>query len=142
MKKLSLALSFGMLTLAGCATTKPGPSPLYDRLGGKPAISAVVDGFVGKVAADKRINGYFWNADVVNLKQMLFEQICAASGGPCRYSGKDMKTAHAGMNIKDTEFTALVEDLIGAMDDLHVGKTEQKELLTTLGGLKGEVVGQ
>src|SRR2546425_7499847 len=93
---------------AGCATAPAaGPSPLYDRLGGKPAISAVVDGFVTKVAADKRINGYFWNADVVNLKAMLFEQICAASGGPCRYTGKDMKTAHAGMNIKDGEFTAL-----------------------------------
>ena len=135
--------SFVLLGVIGCATTKPaGSSPLYDRLGGKPAISAVVDGFVGKVAADKRINGYFWNADVVNLKQMLFEQICAASGGPCRYTGKDMKTAHAGMNIKDGEFTALVEDLIGAMNDLHVGKTEQKELLTTLGGLKPDVVGQ
>ena len=138
--------AFVFLTLlgcAGCATTRaPDHSPLYDRLGGKPAISAVVDGFVGKVAADKRINGYFWNADVGNLKQMLFEQICAASGGPCRYSGKDMKTAHAGMNIKDTEFTALVEDLIAAMNELHVGKTEQKELLATLGGLKGDVVGQ
>ena len=136
-------LAFVFVLVAGCATTHPADhSPLYDRLGGKPAITAVVDGFVGKVAADKRINGYFWNADVANLKQMLFEQICAASGGPCRYSGKDMKTAHAGMNIKDGEFTALVEDLVGAMNDLHVGKTEQKELLTTLGGLKGEVVGQ
>jgi len=139
MKKLGISL----LLLTACATTKPAePSPLYDRLGGKPAITAVVDGFVAKVAADKRINGYFWNADVVNLKQMLFEQICAASGGPCRYTGKDMKTAHAGMNIKDGEFTALVEDLVGAMNDLHVGPGEQKELLTTLGSLKGDVVGQ
>jgi hemoglobin len=139
MKKLGAML----FMLAACATTKPAdPSPLYDRLGGKPAINAVVDGFVAKVAADKRINGYFWNADVVNLKHMLFEQICAASGGPCQYSGKDMKTAHAGMNIKEAEFGALVEDLIGAMNDLHVGKGEQKELLTTLGSLKGDVVGQ
>jgi hemoglobin len=139
MRKLGITF----FVLVGCATTRPAePSALYNRLGGKPAISAVVDGFVAKVAADKRINGYFWNADVVNLKRMLFEQICAASGGPCHYTGKDMKTAHAGMNIKETEFTALVEDLIAAMNDLHVGTGEQKELLATLGSLKGDVVGQ
>jgi hemoglobin len=133
--------------LVGACATSPKPTaepqtPLYDRLGGKPAITAVVDGFVARVAKDRRVNHYFWNADVPNLKQMLVDQICEMSGGPCRYTGKDMRSAHAGMNLKDSDFAALVENLTAVLDELHVGKVEQKELLTALGGLKGDVVGQ
>src|SRR5204862_7425530 len=64
---------------------------LYDRLGGKDAITKVVDKFVGIVVADERINGFFKNADAKHLKEMLVAQICNASGGPCKYEGKDMK---------------------------------------------------
>src|SRR5215813_14929805 len=67
---------------------------LYDRLGGKDAITAVVDDFVANVAADKRINGFFAKADVPRLKRNLVDQICQATGGPCTYTGKDMRTAH------------------------------------------------
>jgi hemoglobin len=144
MNKLLIAFVF----VAGCAAaskeTRPEPAPttLYQRLGGKDAVAAVVESFVGRVAADKRINKYFWNADVPNLKQMLCEQICAATGGPCTYTGKDMKTAHAGMNLSDDDFGALVEDLVGALKQYKVGAGEQHELLTTLASLKGQVVRQ
>src|SRR5580765_6524562 len=77
---------------------------LYDRLGGKKAITAVVDEFVGRVAADARINKFFSTtaSDQKRLKTFkgkLVDQICQASGGPCKYKGKDMKTAHMGMGI-------------------------------------------
>jgi truncated hemoglobin YjbI len=83
---------------------------LYDRLGGKTAIVAVVDEFVGRVAADTRINGFFKDtaADPARLaafKGKLVDQICEASGGPCKYTGKDMKTAHAGMGITEADFS-------------------------------------
>src|SRR5206468_10393433 len=85
---------------------------LYDRLGGKKAITAVVDEFVGRVAADKRINAFFaaTAADpkrLASFKGKLVDQICEASGGPCTYMGKDMKTAHMGMGISGGDFTAL-----------------------------------
>ncbi len=64
---------------------------LYDRLGGYPAISAVVDDFVKNVAADKRINKFFANANIDRLKARLVEQICQGTGGPCVYTGRDMK---------------------------------------------------
>ena len=92
---------------------------LYDRLGGKPAITAVVDDFVGNVAADKRVNGRFANANIPRLKQLLVELICAGTGGPCTYSGRDMRTAHKGMNIGDVEFTAVVEDLVKTLDKFN-----------------------
>jgi hemoglobin len=116
--------------------------PLYDRLGGKPAITAVVDDFVGNVAADSRINGRFAGANIPRLKTMLVDQICEASGGPCKYTGKSMLEAHRGMDIKDTEFNALVEDLVKSLDRFKVPAQEKSELLGALGGMKPQIVGK
>jgi hemoglobin len=115
---------------------------LYDRLGGKDAITAVVDKFVGIVVADDRINGFFKNADAANLKKQLVDQICAATGGPCKYTGKDMKTAHTGMGVKEADFNALVEDLVKALDEFKVPEKEKGELLGALGGMKGDIVSE
>ena len=139
------ALMAAAVMLAACQMGQMGTTPqksLYERLGGKDAITAVVDDFVGNVAADKRINGFFAKANIPNLKRNLVDQICQASGGPCAYTGKDMKTAHAGMKITEPEFNALVGDLKGALDKFKVGEKEQSELLGTLGGMKPEIVGQ
>jgi len=113
---------------------------LFDRLGGKPAITAVVDEFVGRVGADDRINAYFAGADLVQLKAHLVNQICQAAGGPCKYTGKDMKSAHSGMMITTADFNALVENLVGALDKFKVGKQEKDELLAVLGPMKGDIV--
>ena len=115
---------------------------LYDRLGGKPAITAVVDDFVGNVAADRRINGRFAGADIPRLKRMLVDQVCSASGGPCTYTGRDMASAHRGMNISEGEFNALVGDLVQSLDKFKVPEKEKGELLAALGGLKGDIVGR
>jgi hemoglobin len=115
---------------------------LYDRLGGKPAITAVVDDFIGNVAADKRINARFAGANIPRLKQMLVDQICAASGGPCTYTGRDMLSAHRGMNISEGEFNALVGDLVKSLDKFKVPEKEKGELLSALGGMKSDIVGR
>lgn len=131
--------------LLGCATqTNPlaADKSLYDRLGGKPAIQAVVDDFIGNVAADPRINGFFANSDIPRLKRLLVDQICEASGGPCKYTGKDMKSAHAGMRITEGHFNALVEDLIKSLDKFRVPEREKKELLAALASMKPDIVGR
>src|ERR1700685_1768751 len=118
---------------------------LYERLGRKKSITAVVDEFVGRVAGDARINRYF-AADVKDPKKLakfkknLVDQICQAGGGPCKYMGKDMKSAHAGMGISGADFTALVEDLVGALDKFKVGDKEKNELLGVLGPMKSDIV--
>ena len=143
MKLSASALILLGVTLAGCAETMQKPSSsLYDRLGGKGAITAVVDDFVGNVAADKRINGRFANANIPHLKEKLVEQICAGSGGPCNYTGLDMKTAHTGMKIADAEFGALVEDLVKTLNKFKVPAQEQNELLGVLGPMKSDIVGK
>jgi len=131
------------LTAAGCAMpTKPmQDAPLYERLGGKVAITAVVDDFIGNVAGDARINKRFAKTDIPRLKAMLVDQICAGTGGPCKYTGRDMATAHEGMNIRNEEFDALVEDLVKSLDKFKVPARERGELLGVLGPMKGAIVG-
>ncbi len=129
-------------TTGGGTTPTPEQKSLHDRLGGTEAITAVVDDFLANVVADARINARFANADAAHLRQMLIDQICNAAGGPCQYTGKNMIEAHSGMGITEDEFNALVEDLVKSLDKFQVGETEKNELLTALGGMKGDIVGK
>jgi hemoglobin len=145
---------FGFV-LVGCSGSPPADTPresvsasststeksLYERLGGKDAITAVVDDFVANVAADARINARFAKTNIPRLKQMLVDQVCQATGGPCTYTGRSMRDAHRGMNITEAEFNALVEDLTRSLDKFKVPEREKTELLTALGGMKGDIVG-
>ena len=140
---MSAAGVAGLLALGGCMSDgMMMKKSLYDRLGGQPAVTAVVDDFVGNVAGDNRINGKFANANIPRLKKLLVEQISAGTGGPAMYTGRDMKTAHAGMKITDAEFGALVEDLIKTLDKFKVPEQEKGELLGILGPMKGDIVGK
>src|SRR5712691_8570057 len=108
-----------LVLTAGCASMgqqSMADKSLYDRLGGKDAITAVVDDFVGRVAADNRINKFFAKADIPRLKTQLVNQICEASGGPCKYTGADMKTVHRGMGVTGAAFDALAGDLVATLD--------------------------
>ena len=122
--------------VADTATTRS----LYDRLGGKAAITAVVDTFVARVAADSRINKKFARTNIPRLKTMLVDQVCAQTGGPCTYTGRSMKEAHRGMRVTEGEFNALVEDLVAALNRFNVPKREQDELVGALGSMKGDIV--
>ncbi len=137
---LGMALAMGS-SMAAHAADKT----LYDSLGGKKAIVAVVDEFVGRVAADKRINGFFaaTAADpkrLASFKGKLVDQICEASGGPCKYTGKSMKDAHKGMGVSGADFNALVEDLVGALDKFNVAAKDKNTLLGVLGPMKPDIV--
>jgi len=116
------------------------PRSLFDRLGGQSAITAVVDSFVAIVAKDARINKKFARSDIGRVKRMLVDQICAQTGGPCTYSGRNMKEAHQNMGVTEGEFNALVEDLVTTLNAFNVPKPEQDELLNALGTMKGDIV--
>ncbi|WP_447962007.1 group I truncated hemoglobin [Nitrospira sp. Ecomares 2.1] len=144
-KGLYLGLAVGLFLSGVACSAVETPSgkvtaSLYDRLGGKPAITAVIDEFVGNVADDQRINGRFATTDIPKLKGHLVDQVCGATGGPCTYTGRDMKTTHAGMRISNADFTAMVEDLVAALDTFKVPQAEQKELLGLLGSMKSDIV--
>jgi hemoglobin len=115
-------------------------APLYERLGGEKAVTAVVDDFVGRLAADGRIKHRFFNTDVPKLKKLLVQFVCMAAGGGCKYTGQDMETSHAGMEVVEDEFNALVEDLVATLDKFKVPAKEKGELLGALGPLKPAIV--
>ena len=113
---------------------------LYDRLGGREAITAVVDDFVGRATADGRINATFARTDVPHLKAMLVEQVCAATSGPESYTGRSMHETHDWMGVTAGEFEALVGDLVATLDRFQVPASEQQELVGILGPLRGDIV--
>ncbi len=147
MIRLMLVAALAATTVTACGgskktTTAPvAEKSLYDRLGGKDAINTVVGMMLTNIVADARINARFANSDAPALQGKLVDQICEATGGPCKYEGKDMKTAHTGMKVTEEEFGALVEDLVKALDDAKVGAKEKNELLSALGGMKPDIVG-
>ena len=113
---------------------------LYERLGGLDAITAVVDSFSARCAGDDRINRKFARTDIPRLRKMLVDQVCEATGGPCTYTGRDMRESHADMGVTAGEFDALVEDLVATLDEFDVPKAEQDELLAMLGPMRDDIV--
>jgi hemoglobin len=132
------------IVLVACGLSGSGAAAhqrsLYERLGGYPAITAVVDDFVGNVARDKRINRFFARANIGRLKARLVEQICQGTGGPCVYTGGDMRSVHAGMGIRSQDFNALVQDLGKTLNKFKVPPREQRELVAILGPMKKDIV--
>ena len=117
------------------------PNSLYARLGGRDAIAAVMDDFVNRMAKDRRVNKRFAKTDAAKLKASLTDQLCEGTGGPCKYTGKDMRAAHAGMKITEREWNITVAHLRAAMVAKKVKAREMNEVLGALGGMKKDIVG-
>lgn len=122
---------------------------LYERLGGEKAITAVVDDFVARAAKNDKVNFFRkgtdkeWKptpAQVDQLKKHLVDLIGMATGGPQKYSGRDMKSSHAGMKITEAEFNALAADLKDTLDKFNVPAKEQGELFKIVGSTKDDIV--
>jgi hemoglobin len=139
LRAASIAVALIAFALSSTAAVAQQRS-LYDRLGGETAIAAVVDDFIKNVAADKRINKFFAKANIDLLKVRLTKQICQATGGPCIYTGRDMKSAHAGMGIQNKHFDALVQDLGKSLKKFKVPAKEQKELVAALAPMRKDIV--
>jgi hemoglobin len=113
---------------------------LYVRLGGQPVVERVVTEAVAKVTADPRVNQSFAGVNLKRLDSQIEKQICFLTGGGCTYDGDDMKTAHAGLNITEEEFYALVDAFRDSMNDNGVGEREKNELLRLLAPMKRDIV--
>ena len=121
------------------ATPDPGDS-LYRALHGREGIERIVTDLVKSDRTDPRISDIFRATDMVRLKRLLIEQICYISGGPCHYTGRDMKTTHTDMGLQNADMNALIEDLQAAMDKEKVRFRDQNRLLAKLAPLQRTVV--
>src|SRR5882724_9035894 len=116
---------------------------LYARLGGYDAIAAVVDDFIGRLVADKRFSKFFVGHSEDSLKkirQHIVDQFCAAAGGPCLYTGRDMKTSHKGLGITADDWDAAAKHLVESLDKFNVPKAEKDDLLTFVTSLRKDIV--
>lgn len=116
---------------------------LYQRLGGYDAVAAVVDDFFGRMIADPQLGRFFTARGDDRLRrarQLTVDFICEVAGGPCYYTGREMKITHVGMGINESDWNRSVELLVATLDKFKVPATEKEEVLATIGGLKGQIV--
>ncbi|MEE4204155.1 MAG: group 1 truncated hemoglobin [Halieaceae bacterium] len=125
--------------MLGCQSAPPSDS-LYQDLGGLAGITRVADNFLYHLGRDDRVIDFFAESDIDRFHEKVIEHICELSGGPCEYTGDSMLETHRGMGINDTQFNAVVEDLILAMEDAGLGTTAQNRLLSVLAPLHQNIV--
>jgi hemoglobin len=141
MKKLisMFTVMMSLVMSPGLALADSGKT-LYEQLGGKENIRALMDDFVKRVKADPRIGDQFAATDANRLASQLTDQVCEATGGPCKYVGLDMKAAHAGMVITKAHFNALVEVLVDSMNANKVPFDKQTDILALLAPMHRDVI--
>lgn len=120
-------------------------APLYRRLGGYDALAAVTDDFLARLLGDPKMAPYFENVDdagTKRIRQMIVDQLCAATGGPCFYAGADMPTAHKDLQISDRAFDVAAEYLGQSLEKFQVTGSDRAELLRIVASTRPEIVGR
>jgi hemoglobin len=151
-KNLCCLLGLAALLLVGGSSSAvraqslshPEQQPsLYKRLGGYDALAAVTDDFIKGLATDKQLSRFFSGVSTDSqkrIRQLVLDELCAATGGPCVYIGRSMKTVHTGLGITEDDWNIAVKLLTGTLDKFKVGKAEQDDLLKILTSLKPDIV--
>jgi hemoglobin len=135
MRRIATFTAISILFLA-CAHQRT----LYDRIGGMPVLSAITDSFIERFSDDTRVAPTFAKSDIARFRKFFAEQLCDVSGGPCKYSGRDMKTTHDGMHLTESQFNAIVEDLQDAMNRQRISIELQDELIARLAPMRKDII--
>src|SRR5262249_35007568 len=129
-----LSVSMLLVTAAQASAT------LFEQIGGEARLRAGVDEFTNIVLADERINFTFAEAGIKKFQQLLYEQLCELTHGPCKYTGRAMYEAHRKLNINNAQFNALAEDLYLAFDHEHVPYRVQNKVVAMLAPMQKDCV--
>ena len=139
---IGLVLSL-LLTMSATAIAASQEKSLYERVGGYNALAAVVDDFIGRLVTVKQFEKFFIGQSTDSkkrIRQHILDQFCAATGGPCVYTGREMKTSHAGLGITNAEWDAAAKHLVASLDKFKVPEKEKGELLAFVTSLKKDIV--
>jgi hemoglobin len=132
-----------LITRIACAllfTSLAHAETLYEQMGGEAKMRAVSEEFTNAILADPRINFTFANTDLAKFKQLIFEQFCNLTGGPCKYTGRTMQESHDKLNVTNAQFNALAEDLYIAFERVHVPYHLQNKLMVLLAPMQKDIV--
>jgi hemoglobin len=119
---------------------------LYERLGGVYAIAAVVDAFIDRIMDDPRLNANpkvdeaHHRVSRAGFKYLVTEQVCAAAGGPQRYTGRSMADSHAHLDITEAEWQFFLEDLRQTLESFKVPAGEQQALFAIVASTRNDIV--
>ncbi|XXD93385.1 group 1 truncated hemoglobin [Pseudomonas sp. Z3-8] len=138
MMRIAMLVLIGLLS--ACTQPLSRDDSLYQDLGAQAGITRIVEGMLLNIARDERIVERFRKIDIERLRDKLIEQFCLETGGPCIYTGDSMAESHKGQNISRSDFNALVEDLIAAMDEQRVPVPVQNRLIARLAPMRGEII--
>ncbi|HZS07763.1 MAG TPA: group 1 truncated hemoglobin [Blastocatellia bacterium] len=143
-RKLALP-AIVLVALTSVTTITAQQKTLYQRLGGYDALAAVTDEFIGRLATDKSLERLFMGVSDNSkrrIRQLVLDQLCEVTGGPCYYIGRDMKTSHKGLKITEKDWDTSVRHLTATLDKFKVPAREKKEVLTAIASLKSDIVEQ
>ena len=113
---------------------------LYERLGGEEKIRVIAEDILDNHLGNETVSVRYQDSDRDNVIRVVTEFICAGTGGPQEYTGKDMLTTHRGMNINEAEYLAVIDDIMVALDKNEIGDQEKMEVLMICYSLKGEIL--
>ena len=136
----AIATSALLATGASFGQTAAGSDQLYKAFGEKAGLVSLMDDFMTRLVADPRTGPHFKPANQQRIKEQLVDQFCALGGGPCLYKGADMKSSHANLDIKKSDFNALVEVLQVSMDEKGIPFRKQNEMLALLAPMNRDII--
>ena len=113
---------------------------LYEKIGGKAAVEKAVDIFYDKVLADNRIMHFFQSVDMKKQRAKQKAFLIYAFGGPNRYEGRDLRTAHQSMKLNEIHFDAVCQHLVATLDELGVGSAEIDQVVEIALSVKADVL--
>lgn len=140
MKKILFSLIALLIAGASFAQTAPPSDQLYRAFGEKAGLVTLMDDFMVRLLADPRTGPHFKPANQQRVKEQLVDQLCALAGGPCVYKGADMKSTHANLDIKKSDFHALVEVLQESMDARGIPFRNQNQMLALLAPMHRDAI--
>ena len=141
--KRSMFLFVALVLGTGALSVSAQDKSLYTRLGGYDSLAAVTDDFIGRLATDKNLGKFFVglsNDSKTKVRQHVIDFLCKATGGPCAYTGRDMKLVHTGLMIDKKEWDASVKHLVATLDKFKVPSKEKGEVLAAVGPLEKDIV--
>jgi len=141
MRFVSLLLVIALA--GGIARTQSKPSPsLYERLGRYDGIARIADEYLKGVRADPQFARFSGRGadSLARARQLLKDQLCALTGGPCVYIGRDMRRAHGGLGITDADWSISMKYMEGALEKCQVSGTEKREFLAVIESLRQQIV--